>query len=1408
MRARWAGWAWLLAATAGCAGELVVEINEDGTVTGPACFADTDCPDASFRCIDDVCVQGDGDGPGGGGTGDPTLELGEECESAFECLSGRCEAVGSTQICTTGCSDVCNGGLVCFESRCVPPGFCESDSGTGVGPGCTNSVCRACDENATCVSTPGGFECRCNDGFSGSGTSCAELLCQTNLCQNGGQCVQVGDQEACSCADDDNDSQPDYVGDLCETPIQNCPIFATPSNNPCENGGVCTNTAAGLTCDCAATGYTGDRCDTDVDECNGANPCENGGTCVNEVGGFDCDCPPDFVGETCTIDVSGGCAAGNPCSNGGVCDDTSGQVQCICAGTGFTGDTCTLPIDDCDPNPCENGATCTDGINDYSCDCPLGFAGKDCDEAAACATDVDCAGNQFCEDATSTCQPDGCDPTADRRCQGNTVVACPPNGSEEVDLFTCAGRPGAFSSACIDPANDDAYCTCEDDWDCPADTVCNVDRCEGTGEPATCRLDPEPFEAVLPVNEITWGGKEQAQGAVDLDEDGAINAPFPESSQVVVTPIVANLDDDNGDGLIDERDFPEILFQTFCDSEYRRRGVLRAIHGGPSAKRGKDYFAVCGDLVWSEGEALNSKTCGCSDPDLNPTSTLAVADLDYDGVPEIVSVVSYRSGDNNRDGRIRIHDNRGVVLFTSGNLPLADNEGGNLQNNKNSAVTIANLDGSGLPELVVGNDAFTLRLANRSVINPDTGATETREVPVIDRHFAGTGLGETGLHAQGPISCAADVLGDEDLEIIAGSTIYALPRPPVTCPGGTAEEQAFCNDELHVVQQLEREGGNPDGFCAIADVLGASVGDAPGRGNPPDAVPEVILIHNGRLLVWQREGNAFRSDPVIDLDLELGSLGGAPNVDDFDGDGFPEIGTAFRDGYAMMDLQSPTAECPAWPGLVPSTTRWLAPGTEVDATGDPTGNAIGANTARNVSGSCDEDADCGGVASGFACNEELGACVCEHNGWRRGTQDGSSRVTGSSVFDFNGDGAAEVIYNDECYFRVYEGLTGNVLFIESSESRTRVEYPVVADADNDGNAEILFAVSNESNFCASRASTNINTEPGLANNYNNGIESWSDSSDLWVAARRIWNQHAYHVTNITENAQVPRIEPKGWVETNSRFYNTYRSNPRNFGVAPDLEVTAVQVVGGAGGCGGAGGGAGQIVSQVSNIGDLRVGGNVIVGFLGDWGAGFVTLLRADGTPLRTTITNTLEPRDAVFLTTNYDPAWNGESSLPNQVRVIVDATYDETSDTIAFDGGRERECDETNNDRVVTAGGGASLPDLTVTQLTTPQVCGTAPPISVTVTNAGSEPAPAGTVVRVFAGDPNQGGTPIDEFTLPAALPAGALVTRNVTPTPFPQCRPVRIFVVVDPDNAVEECNDGNNQRSATRVTTCCDSGG
>ena len=989
------------------------------------------------------------------------------------------------------------------------------------------------------------------------------------------------------------------------------------------------------------------------------------------------------------------CTPGQRCElvdGGGVCiDNTCADLTC-------------QPTEKCEPHP-QGGHVCVDNT---------------------CNGDVDCPPGEFCNG--TTCEPDICDP-GKTKCSGQDLLECSSNGGQNPTKYTC-GSPAYFTSQCQDSGNGDAHCPCEDDWDCPAFTVCEVNRCVGTGVAPTCTLPPVPFADVPPAVEIHWGGDSRAMDEAHDGTPAKTPSPWKDFSHVVNTPIVANLDDDNGDGLINELDFPEIVFAAHQGNNPWANAVVRAIHGGGPDK-GKDYFAVCGGKLWTSA-APTTATCGSSEPDADAGAPVAVADLDYDGVPEIIVNIE---GD-----KFRILDNTGKAIYTLSEAWSPTGEIG-------ETIAVANLDFKDNAEIIVGRNVY--------VLGKDSGGKLT--VTHILQGDKGVGENQISMMA-----CPADIVkAQPGQEIAVGATLYRLPNSLPTCGSPP------CKGSLTVVWNAPDVAGNSgisgEGFCAVADVWGANAAASPGPSNPPDGKPEVILIDNGDLTILDGETGKV----IDDRNLGGGARGGAPNVDDFDGDGFMEIASALQDFYIVVDLQDSTGSggaCPAWPLVIERVEQ-------------PNGSH-NKNTPRNPGGSCTQDSQC---AASAVCNKAIGQCVCLHNGWKRDSDDDSSRATSSSVFDFNGDGAAEVIYNDECEFRVYDGVNGNVFYSEVSRSRTGIENPVVADVDNDGNAEVVTAMNTaQTNRC--------DDDPGGIPQGPNGIRVWGDPKDLWVSARRIWNQQSYHVTNVTESGMVPVHPPESWGSFNGRVYNTYRSQPRNFGVAPDLTVVAGGVSSPDAQCGALGTKL-DIAFEIKNDGDLRVGPGVEVTFEGTWGATTQQLLNGSGQPLTVTLTNSLEPGASVILSVGYDPANNGQTVLPDKVKVIVDAAD------------AERECDETNNEKEQPVAAGQPRPDLRLELGLATPACPNAN-VAVTLFNDGTAPA-SNILIRYFAGDPSQGGQALQDQTVAGPLNAGQSTSFMATITSFPSNRNIVLFGVVDPDDTIDECNEANNKDAADNSVAC-----
>lgn len=176
--------------------------------------------------------------------------------------------------------------------------------------------------------------------------------------------------------------------------------------------------------------------------------------------------------------------------------------------------------------------------------------------------------------------------------------------------------------------------------------------------------------------------------------------------------------------------------------------------------------------------------------------------------------------------------------------------------------------------------------------------------------------------------------------------------------------------------------------------------------------------------------------------------------------------------------------------------------------------------------------------------------VFEHDGtlkWEMPIEDNSSAGNGSSFFDLNGDGAVEVFYRDAKSIWIFEGRTGRVLTEIPSTSPTSREFPVVADVDADGHAELV-------------VSDNVGRDFG-------SIVVFESVFDDWVPTRGIFNQYDYRVTNVTDDGAIPAVPLPSWTEQNTVRTNAFPDRTSLgladlavFDLAADLDAGSVSVV--------------------------------------------------------------------------------------------------------------------------------------------------------------------------------------------------------------------------------------------------------
>jgi hypothetical protein len=206
-----------------------------------------------------------------------------------------------------------------------------------------------------------------------------------------------------------------------------------------------------------------------------------------------------------------------------------------------------------------------------------------------------------------------------------------------------------------------------------------------------------------------------------------------------------------------------------------------------------------------------------------------------------------------------------------------------------------------------------------------------------------------------------------------------------------------------------------------------------------------------------------------------------------------------------------------------------------------------------------------------------------------------------------------------------------------------------------------------------------------------------------------------------------------------------------------------------------------------------VGPGVVLTFYGHWSNPVLDeplYANVMQQPLTHTLQSSLEPGASILVTVAYAAANNAPGVLPDDVRVVVD------------EANQERECDEANNELTSAVDPGTLLPDLRVVLGAVNEGLCPDPTVETTVFNDGSAPA-SNIVVRYYAGDPSQGGSVLAEHVVAGPIDPGQSQSYFMILPDFPSNLVILVYAVIDPDDAIVECNDGNNKDPADAKILC-----
>jgi hypothetical protein len=502
------------------------------------------------------------------------------------------------------------------------------------------------------------------------------------------------------------------------------------------------------------------------------------------------------------------------------------------------------------------------------------------------------------------------------------------------------------------------------------------------------------------------------------------------------------------------------------------------------------------------------------EPRHNSYSHMAIADLDRDGIGEIV-VAETGSGKVYALKPVLGPGKRIMTLIMMWEVNVLHKHPYSGEPYSSSSPLdfgspvpyISDLDGDGIPEVIVYNKIYNGQ-TGRMLLELETLNRFADPMENLSNHnkykssyaYVGRLPSADPYDDCIPAMAINDIDGDGVMEIIAGSKIY---KPVIGNKDGPVGNSYKVKHGPSSVYLNGRTYYLTDGFTVVADIDG-------------DDVHDVIVVkrHTDRnhllMYVWdpnQTDNSSLKAVLAIEHGANTGHFS-VPFVGDINGrlDGW---------GYGRYDTKLP--EICLTMGILRNNSSYPIP--------EHPGSILPKYTDGQYTGDDGTGDSFQGHVAAFTYDaREANLSKRLKLSWLMKHSD-ISHQTGLVMFDFDADGINELVYRDETSLRVispanrangldFVNLRMNdithpavIRFRQSGiTSYTGFESPVVADVNADGSADIITFAYEQS---------------GRTLSSGGHLMVYEAAGESWAPARSVWNQGIYYPLQINDDLTVP-----------------------------------------------------------------------------------------------------------------------------------------------------------------------------------------------------------------------------------------------------------------------------------------------